>query len=284
MGVSRKEIVDYLINHAGFSPEFTKDKSTDHLFGIYMGKINDAEKYRKDVIEFYEKHPEIQFRPNRAELNSMGFLQIRDLRKKLGIPEIKKKEARYKKHLSEVISYFRAHPEIQNHPTEFEIIELSPIELEKLRSRFKITSKTQKVVNIEQALEAAQKARELLREKETAQLAADIIVNSAEEFEYERDDYQFITLQEAHLMYGDEISDEFLESQGYKLYEPIGRNYSETTERDELIGALISSEITINNKPVDYETLLKLDLEELHYLYYVSTKITDDLEKKGPSK
>ena len=38
MGVSRKEIVDYLVNHAGFTTDFTKEKSTDHLFGIYMGK------------------------------------------------------------------------------------------------------------------------------------------------------------------------------------------------------------------------------------------------------
>ena len=74
MGVSRKEIVDYLVNHAGFTTDFTKEKSTDHLFGIYMGKIRDAERYRQDVIKFYEKHPEIQLRPTRSEINSMGFL------------------------------------------------------------------------------------------------------------------------------------------------------------------------------------------------------------------
>ena len=84
MGVSRKEIVDYLVNHAGFTTDFTKEKSTDHLFGIYIGKIRDAERYRQDVIKFYEKHPEIQLRPTRSELNSMGFLKIRELRKKLG--------------------------------------------------------------------------------------------------------------------------------------------------------------------------------------------------------
>ena len=195
----------------------------------------------------------------------------------------RKKENRYKKHLSEVISYFREHPEITNRPTEEEIFELSDIELEKLRKKFKITSKTQKVINIEPALEAATKAREILRQKETSQLAAEIIVNSEPE-EYERDDYQFITLHEAQFMYGEDISDEFLERQGYKLYEPIGRSYSDTTERDELIAALLDEDITINGELVDLDKLLKLDLEDLHYLYYVSTKIKDDLEKRGPSK
>lgn len=283
MGVSRKEIVDYLVNHAGFTTDFTKEKSTDHLFGIYMGKINDAERYRQDVIKFYEKHPEIQLRPTNSELNSMGFLKIRELRKKLGIPEILKKENRYKKHLSEVISYFREHPEITKRPTEEEIFELSDIELEKLRKKFKITSKTQRVINIEPALEVATKAREILKQKETSQLAAEIIVNSDEE-EYERDDYQFITLHEAQFMYGEDIDDEFLERQGYKLYEPIGRSYSNTTERDELIAAILDEDITINGELVDLDKLLKLDLEDLHYLYYVSTKIKDDLEKRGPSK
>ena len=85
-------------------------------------------------------------------------------------------------------------------------------------------------------------------------------------------------------MYGEDISDEFLERQGYKLYEPIGRSYSDTTERDELIAALLDEDITINGELVDLDKLLKLDLEDLHYLYYVSTKIKDDLEKRGPSK
>lgn len=284
MHVSRDDIVEYLINHAGFTKDFTKGKSTDHLFGIYMDKINTAEKYRKEVMAFYQKHPEIQLRPTKDELEKMGFIRIRELRKKLGIPDILKKENRYKKHLSEVISYFREHPEITNHPSEEEIFELSEIELERLRKKFKITSKTQKVINIEPAIEAAQKAREIIKGTETAKLAADIIIQAETAEEYERDDYQFITLHEAQLMYGEEISDEFLESQGYKLYEPIGRSYSDTTERDELIAALLDIEITIEGKALDFDTLLKLDLEDLHYLYYISSRISETLEQKGPSK
>lgn len=284
MHVSRSEIVDYLINHAGFTTKFTKGKSTDYLFGIYMDKKNTAARYLQDVLNFYKNHPEITKKPPIEELNKMNFIEIRNLRTALGIPELLQKEKKYKKHLSEVISYFREHPEIPNHPTEEEIFALSAIDLEKLRKKFKITANTQRVIDIEPAYEAAQKARETIKQTGTSKLAANIIIGSEEADVPEKDDYQFITLPEAIEMYGDDISDEFLERQGYKLYEPLNYDNSAEMERKRLIEFILATNITINNQPINFNTLSKLDLEDLQYLYYVSNKLTDNLENEGPKK
>ncbi len=217
MGITRSQIIEYLTKYAGFSSEFLKEKSTDHLFGIYMDKIQTANKYLSDVQNYYKKNPGITDRPSDASLKQMGYIEIRDLRKALGIPEILKKEKKYKTQLGQVISFFREHPEITNCPSEEEIFSLSMIELEKIRKKYKITANTQKVINIEPALELARKAREAIKHTDTTQLAAGIIVNACQ------DDYQFIYLNEAKEMYGEDVTDEYLESLGYKLYEPLNR-------------------------------------------------------------
>lgn len=215
MGITRTQIIEYLINYAGFTQQFVKEKSTDHLFGIYMDKINTASKYLEDVQNYYKQHPEITDRPTNSALKQMGYLEIRDLRKELGIPEILKKEKKYKTQLGQVISFFREHPEIINRPSEEEIFNLSMIELEKLRKKYKITANTQKVIDIEPALETARKAREVIDKMNTTQLAAGIMIKA------HQDDYQFIYPEEAIAMYGDDVTEEYLESLGYKLYEPL---------------------------------------------------------------
>lgn len=277
MGISREEIISYLVNHAGFTKNFMDGKTTEHLYGIYSTKKSDEAKFRKEIIAYYDKHPEIK-RPSNYELNQMGYIKIRDLRNELGIPELIKQEKRYKKHLSEVISYFREHPEIKTRPTEEEIFALSAEELSNLRKKYKITANTQKVVNIEPAYEAAKKAREALKEKTTAELAKDIICNSQDELEF--DDYQFITREEAREMYGEDIDEAFLASRGYKLEEPINSVYSEKEERNSLIESILALNVSISNLPVTPLELYTLETDELHYLYHLACKLDEELNKK----
>lgn len=200
-------------------------------------------------------------------------IQIRQMRL-----DIESKMQRYPK---EIADYLRRNPNAKPFYTYEELKQMTYNELWQIRKLFGIKS-PKKVKSSEQAPKIAQKAKEVIQKTPTNALAATIITDSIEHDEIE--DYQFITLAEAEAMYGEDLTDEYLESRGFKLYEPISRTYSEATQKQSLIAAILESGLKTKGKPLTPEKLRTLDIRELHYLLYTSSKISEDLDSKGLRK
>lgn len=185
-------------------------------------------------------------------------------------------EAAMHNYPKEIYAYYQAHPEHTPRYTLQELKKMKYNELSEIRQSLKIR-KSKKVKSSVPAPETAQKARQKIQEQTPTEVVKNIIMSNQEEQSKERDDYQFITREEAIAMYGNDITDEYLEANGFKLYEPIGRDYSDNVEKYALIDVILELEITIKGQKPTREQLLNLDLEDLHYLYHIGCKLSEGL-------
>lgn len=181
----------------------------------------------------------------------------------------------------EILAYYKAHPTYSPRYTLAELNSMKYNQLSEIRQSLKIR-KSNKVRSTTPAETTATTAREIIKATPTAEVVKDIIKSNQEQIEIEPEEYQFITKAEAIAMYGEDINDDFLESRGFKLYEPIGRTYDDDVERYSLIDAINQLEISLKGIQLTTQDLLSLETDELHYLYHVGCKLEEELnDKKG---
>jgi hypothetical protein len=174
----------------------------------------------------------------------------------------------------EIFDYYQAHPE---HTPRYSLEELKIMkynQLSKLRQELKIR-KGKKVTSTEPAPQTADKARQTIKQQTPNEVAKNVVLSN--QIAENSHDYQFITREEAFAMYGEDITDEYLEEKGFKLYEPLkNQEYDPEQERYDLIDLIIDSEITIKGEPISIETLCLLSLDDLRKI----NEITQVLSKK----
>ena len=193
----------------------------------------------------------------------------------------KRIEAAMHNYPKEIFAFYQANPTYTPRYTLEELKKMKYNQLSEIRQSLKIR-KSNKVKSSIPAPDTATQAKEAIKEKTTSEVVKDIVKSNQEHIEYEQEEYHFITRTEAVAMYGEDISDEYLESRGFKLYEPIGRTYNDDTERYSLIDAINQLELSLKGIQLTTQDLLALELDELHYLYHIGSKLEEELkDKKG---
>lgn len=222
----------------------------------------------KNIIDYLEANTTYDI----GELVAKSDGQLYNMKKRI--------EAAMYNYPLEILAYYQAHPTHSPRYTLEQLKNMKYNQLSEIRQSLKIR-KSNKVKSSIPAEGVAAKARETIKEEPTSEVVKDIVRSNQEQIEIEpEEEYQFITKVEAVAMYGDDISDEFLEARGLKLYEPIGRTYNDDVERYSLIDAINQLEISLKGIHLTTQDLLSLETDELHYLYHVGCKLVEELEDK----
>ncbi|MGN1371467.1 MAG: hypothetical protein ACI4XM_04265 [Candidatus Coprovivens sp.] len=228
-----------------------------------------SDKEYRNIIDFLEANTTYDI----GELVTRTDGQLYNMKKRIEEAIIKYPEEIYK--------FYEEHPDYHPRHTLEELKKMKYNELANIRKSLKIR-KRKKVKKVEEAPSTVTKARQALKQQSTIETIKNIVASNVESEEKEQDEYQFLTRAEATAMYGEDITDEYLEERGFKLYEPIGRIYNENEERYLLISSLEGIELSLNGTPITNNELLTLDIDELHYLYQIATKLEEKIsEKKG---
>lgn len=82
----RASIIDYFLANTNYSEEFLLG-ITNHaqLFSMYKRTQERMDSYPKEIIAYYNEHPEIYVRPTEEEIRAMKYEELSSLRKELGI-------------------------------------------------------------------------------------------------------------------------------------------------------------------------------------------------------
>lgn len=82
----RSNIIDYFLAHTFYTKEYlTGIKNHAQLFSMYKRTQERMYEYPKEIIAYYESHPEIYVRPTDEEIRHMKYEELSRLRKELGI-------------------------------------------------------------------------------------------------------------------------------------------------------------------------------------------------------
>lgn len=84
--VERANIIDYFLAHTFYTREYlTGIKNHAQLFSMYKRTQTRMYEYPKEIIAYYNAHPEIYVRPTDEEIRKMKYEELSRLRKELGI-------------------------------------------------------------------------------------------------------------------------------------------------------------------------------------------------------
>ena len=84
--VERENIVEYLKVNTNYSEEFLLGITNPaQLFSLYKKTIERMTLYIKEIIAYYNNHPELYVRPSDEEIRDMKYEELSRLRKELGI-------------------------------------------------------------------------------------------------------------------------------------------------------------------------------------------------------
>lgn len=95
----RSNIIAYFLAHTYYDEAYLRGiKNHAQLFSMYKRTQERMALYPKEIIDHYNKHPEIYVRPTDEEIRKMKYEELSNLRKELGI---KKKTAKKVKKTTE---------------------------------------------------------------------------------------------------------------------------------------------------------------------------------------
>lgn len=188
----------------------------------------------------------------------------------------KRIEAAMHSYPKEIFDYYKANPLTQPRYTYDELTHMKYNQLSEIRKSLNIKKTGKKVTSSIEAPDVAEKGRQQIDKMPTSQVAATIITNQ----EREIDDYQFITYKEAVEIYGPDISEEYLEKRGFKLYDSLAYNsqFQKEDSKYFMIDTLLSLDLSIKGESLTAEDLLDLDLEKLEFLYSLAVSLNEKLE------
>jgi hypothetical protein len=82
----KANIIEYFLNHTYYTREYlTGIKNHAQLFSMYKRTKERMYEYPKEIIAYYNSHPEIYVRPTDEEIRKMRYEELSNLRKELGI-------------------------------------------------------------------------------------------------------------------------------------------------------------------------------------------------------
>lgn len=82
----RSSIIDYFLTHTNYSKEFLLGiTNRAQLFSMYKRTQARMDSYQKEIIAYYNEHPEIYIRPTDQEIRAMKYEELSALRRELGI-------------------------------------------------------------------------------------------------------------------------------------------------------------------------------------------------------
>lgn len=88
----RLNIIDYFLFHTNYKEEYLRGiKNHAQLFGMYKRTQERMSSYPKEIIAYYNSHPEIYIRPTDEEIRNMKYEELSALRRELGIRKTSKK-------------------------------------------------------------------------------------------------------------------------------------------------------------------------------------------------
>lgn len=224
-------------------------------------KLSDAE-YR-NIIDYLEMHTTYDI----GLLAAKDDAQLYNMKKRI--------EECMHKYPKEIADYYRAHPEVTPRYSLEELKKMKYNELGKIRKSLKIRGSKKKVTKTEPAGHVADRARQTIQDTPTNQVVANIIESNNE---HEERDYEFITYKEAIQMYGPDISVEYLERKGFKLYDESDQVRDYDVDKIYLIDAIEQLGISIKGMAITTEYLLTLSIQELETLYTMASTIAEELE------
>lgn len=224
-------------------------------------KLSDAE-YR-NIIDYLEMHTTYDI----GLLAAKDDAQLYNMKKRI--------EECMHKYPKEIADYYRAHPEVTPRYSLEELKKMKYNELGKIRKSLKIRGSKKKVTKTEPAGHVADRARQTIQDTPTNQVVANIIESNNE---HEERDFEFITYKEAIQMYGPDISVEYLEREGFKLYDESDQVRDYDVDKIYLIDAIEQLGISIKGMTLTTEYLLTLNIQELETLYTMASTIAEELE------
>lgn len=224
-------------------------------------KLSDAE-YR-NIIDYLEMHTTYDI----GLLAAKDDAQLYNMKKRI--------EECMHKYPKEIADYYRAHPEVTPRYSLEELKKMKYNELGKIRKSLKIRGSKKKVTKAEPAGPVADRARQTIQDTPTNQVVANIIESNNE---HEERDFEFITYKEAIQMYGPDISVEYLERKGFKLYDESDQVRDYDVDKIYLIDAIEQLGISIKGMAITTEYLLTLSIQELETLYTMASTIAEELE------
>lgn len=82
----RADIIDYFLTHTSYSREYLNNiKNHAQLFSMYKRTKERMYEYPREIIAYYNSHPEIYVRPTDEEIKAMDYEELSKLRKELGV-------------------------------------------------------------------------------------------------------------------------------------------------------------------------------------------------------
>ncbi len=232
-------------------------------------QLTDAE-YRS-IIDYLEKYTTYDI----GEIVQKQDATLWNMKKR-----IEEAMSRYPK---EIYEFYQKNPHHQPRHTLEELKQMKYNELSAIRKSLKIR-KGKKVTSSTPALETAKQAREAVKGQTTSETVANAIKSNHKSEVYQERDLEFITWNEAVAMYGEDVTEDYLEARGYKLYESHSYKDDEEDRRYEMIETILSAGITVYGTPLTALQLFKLETDELNYLCNVLGKIEETLTNHGPKK
>ena len=89
----RYQIIDYFLENTYYTKEYLEGiKNHAQLFSMYKRTQERMASYPKEIIEYYNKHPEIYVRPTDQEIWNMKYEDLYRLRNELGLHKKRKKK------------------------------------------------------------------------------------------------------------------------------------------------------------------------------------------------
>ncbi len=82
----KANIIEWFLNNTYYTREYiTSIKNHAQLFSMYKRTQERMSSYPKEIIAYYNNHPEIYVRPTDEEIRAMKYEELSRLRKELGI-------------------------------------------------------------------------------------------------------------------------------------------------------------------------------------------------------
>ncbi len=186
---------------------------------------------------------------------------------------------------NEIFEYYQKNPQHQPRYTKDELKKMKYNQLVEIRKTLKIR-KGKKVKSQVSAPDTAKQAREAIKGQTTSQTVVNVMRSNRDAEVYQERELEFVTWKEAVEMYGEDVTEEYLEARGYKLYESYSSKEKDSEEerRYEMIETILSANITVQGIPLTALQLLKLETDELNYICNIVGKIEETLTIKGPKK
>lgn len=171
------------------------------------------------------------------------------------------------KYPTDIIEHLSSHPEAKPRYTLEELQNMPYNKLSELREKFGI-KKGKKVTNTTIQPEAFKGALNIIEDKRTDELCADIIIQNSQH-------ESILSISEVNTMYGEEWDNKFLENQGIVL-EDVIKPPKKRLDREDIrlakIDKIISSRLLIVGEIPSFEQLYSYNPSQLNKAYKLAKK------------